>query len=419
MGQNPFLYRGPEDGRLPAMARVVTVSLGSSDKAYSYDLLREVGVIEDTVGALEIVVLHTFGTSSALGNAVIADGADVGATGVYESRLDGQHLSLRRDGAVFVDAETNSTWNILGAAIDGPLRGRFLTPIVHGDHFWFSWAAFKPETVLFSPDAKQADRENLRQGRSHRMPHLFIGIVRKMMKDFSDQVFIVTGGTGNLGRAVAEALWQAGARLVIVDRSAEEKFPTTFPEWMGDDARAFASSTDLTNADAVDDMVERVLQRFGRIDGLINIAGGYRAGTPVHETPIETWDFMLNLNARTLFLASKAVLPHMIAQHSGKIVNIGARVALGGKKDMAAYSVAKTAVLRLTESISDEVKAHGINVNCVLPGTIDTPSNREAMPNANYERWVRPEALADVVLFLASDAARAVHGAAIPVYGLS
>lgn len=235
----------------------------------------------------------------------------------------------------------------------------------------------------------------------------------------TDQVFIVTGSTGNLGRVVARALRQAGARLVLVDLADEERFAGVFPEWVGDDTSWFAASTDLTDESAVDALVERALERFGRIDGLINVAGGYRAGTPVHETPLQTWDFMLNLNARTVFLLSRAVLPHMIAQSSGKIVNIGARVALGGKKDMAAYSVAKTAVVRLTESMSEEVKAHGINVNCVLPGTIDTPPNREAMSNADYGRWVKPEALADVILFLASDAARAVHGAAIPVYGLS
>jgi NAD(P)-dependent dehydrogenase (short-subunit alcohol dehydrogenase family) len=112
-------------------------------------------------------------------------------------------------------------------------------------------------------------------------------------------------------------------------------------------------------------------------------------------------------------------VPHMLAQGYGKIVNVGARAALGGGKNMGAYSVSKTAVVRLTETLSDELKGSGINVNCVLPGTIDTPANREAMPRADFSRWVPPDALADVIVFLASDAARAVHGAAVPVYGLS
>jgi NAD(P)-dependent dehydrogenase (short-subunit alcohol dehydrogenase family) len=164
-------------------------------------------------------------------------------------------------------------------------------------------------------------------------------------------------------------------------------------------------------------MVEGALRRFGRIDVLVNAAGGYRAGTPVHDTPLETWEFLLSLNARTAFITSSAVVPAMLEQGSGKIVNVAARAALKGGAKSAAYSASKSAVLRLTESLSAELKGSGINANCVLPGTIDTPQNREAMPNADTSRWVAPEALADVILFLASDAARAVHGAAVPVYG--
>ncbi len=239
------------------------------------------------------------------------------------------------------------------------------------------------------------------------------------MSDLADKVFLVTGATGNLGRVVAKTLQQQGARLSLADRSAEKRFESTFPEMVGSPACYFAHATDLTDPDAVAHLVEHTLQQFGRIDGLINVVGGYRAGTPVHETPVETWDFLMNLNARTVFLTCRAVVPQMIAQGSGKIVNVGARAALAGRKNMGAYSAAKTAVVRLTESIAAEVKRYGINTNCVLPGTIDTPPNREAMPNADYSRWVQPEALADVILFLVSDAARAIHGAAIPVYGLS
>jgi NAD(P)-dependent dehydrogenase (short-subunit alcohol dehydrogenase family) len=126
---------------------------------------------------------------------------------------------------------------------------------------------------------------------------------------------------------------------------------------------------------------------------------------------------MLNLNARTVFIASSAVIPAMLAQGRGKIISVSSRAALKGGGKSAAYSVSKSAVLRLTESMSAELKGSGINVNCVLPGTIDTPQNREAMPKADTSRWVKPEALADVILFLASDAARAVHGVAVPVYG--
>ncbi|MBN2469935.1 MAG: SDR family oxidoreductase [Anaerolineae bacterium] len=232
-------------------------------------------------------------------------------------------------------------------------------------------------------------------------------------------VFVVTGATGNLGQVVARAFYRAGAKLALVDRTGAERFAETFPEMVGQEACYFAHSTDLLDEQAVDQLVSAVLAHFGQIDGAINIVGGYQAGDPVHETELETLEFMFNLNARTVFLVSRAVLPHMIARGQGKIVSIGARVALQGGKNSGAYSVGKTAVVRLTESMAAEVKAHGINVNAVLPGTIDTPQNREAMPDADFDRWVKPEALADVILFLASDAARAVHGAAVPVYGLS
>jgi NAD(P)-dependent dehydrogenase (short-subunit alcohol dehydrogenase family) len=128
---------------------------------------------------------------------------------------------------------------------------------------------------------------------------------------------------------------------------------------------------------------------------------------------------MLNLNARTALVLSRAVVPHLLEQGSGKIVHVAARAALKGGANSAAYSVSKSAIMRLVESMAAELRHKNINVNCVLPGTIDTPQNRQDMPNADHSRWVPPEAIADVMLFLASDAARAVHGAAVPVYGRS
>ncbi|MFB0537280.1 MAG: SDR family NAD(P)-dependent oxidoreductase [Anaerolineae bacterium] len=238
------------------------------------------------------------------------------------------------------------------------------------------------------------------------------------MFDFSDRVVIVTGAAGNLGSAVARAFQAAGAKLVLVDRAAD-RLPRLFPDLTESPNHFLATSVDLSSADAVGTMVDETVKRFGRVDVLANTVGGFRGGTPVHETPFETWDFMLNLNARTVFIASRAVIPHMLKQGSGRIVNVAARAALKGGAKMAAYSASKSAVVRLTESMAAELKRDGINVNCVLPGTIDTPQNRQAMPNADHSRWVKPEAIADVILFLASDASRAVHGAAVPVYGKS
>ena len=236
------------------------------------------------------------------------------------------------------------------------------------------------------------------------------------MFDFSDRVVMVTGAAGNLGRAVARAFQAAGAKLVLVDRAADRLQPL-FPDLVDSPNYFLVTSVDMTDADAVETMTDEAVKRFGRVDVLVNTVGGFRAGTPVHETPFEAWDFLLNLNTRTVFTASRAIIPHMLRQGSGRIVNVAARVALKGGAKMAAYSVSKSGVVRLTESMAAELKQDGINVNCVLPGTIDTPQNRKAMPKADHSRWVKPEAIANVILFLASDAARAVQGTAIPVYG--
>ena len=152
IGNTPFMFRGPMDDRLPAMARVISVSLETVDVAYPLSILAERGIIHDVQAGHSLVVFHTTGTNSALGAARIAEGADVGATGVFESSIAGKTLTFHRTGNDIIDRETQSTWNILGHAIKGQLKGQRLTPIIHGDHFWFSWAAFKPNTVLYRAD---------------------------------------------------------------------------------------------------------------------------------------------------------------------------------------------------------------------------------------------------------------------------
>jgi NAD(P)-dependent dehydrogenase (short-subunit alcohol dehydrogenase family) len=238
------------------------------------------------------------------------------------------------------------------------------------------------------------------------------------MFDFSERVVIVTGAGGNLGSAVARAFYAAGARLVLVERNAD-RLHDAFPESASSPDRFLIASADLSDPASVRRMVEAAIARFGQVDIAANTVGGYRAGTPVQETPLDTWDFMLNLNARTAFVLSQVVIPPMLGRKYGKIVHVSARAALEGTAKHSAYSISKSAVIRLTESLGAELRHQGINVNCVLPGTIDTPQNRQEMPNADTSRWVPPEAIADVILFLASDAARAINGAAIPVYGRS
>ncbi len=222
------------------------------------------------------------------------------------------------------------------------------------------------------------------------------------MNDFNGKRVVVTGAAGVLGRAVADAFHAAHADVTGID------IVETKP--------AYRSIV----ADLIDpDDARRAADDIGHIDILANIAGGFTMGESVAETTDETWDFMFNLNARTVLNMVRAVVPGMRDRGAGKIVNIGARAALRGTGAMGAYCASKSVVLRLTESLSDELKASGINVNCILPSIIDTPRNREDMPKENFSNWVTPDEIAGVVMFLASDAARAIHGASIPVEGLS
>ncbi len=234
------------------------------------------------------------------------------------------------------------------------------------------------------------------------------------MFDFTGKVALVTGAAGSLGQAAAQAFAQAGGKLAVADLAADR-----LEQLYGEAEGHLVVTVNLTDERSVQDMVSQIVERFGQIDVLANIAGGFQMGPALQDTPVETWEFMMNLNARSVFLTSRAVLPHMIARQRGHIVNVAARAAVQPKGRMAPYCASKAAVLTFTESLAAEHKGDDINVNCILPGTIDTPANRAAMPDADFDSWVPPSALADVILFLASDAARAVNGAAIPVYGRS
>jgi NAD(P)-dependent dehydrogenase (short-subunit alcohol dehydrogenase family) len=215
---------------------------------------------------------------------------------------------------------------------------------------------------------------------------------------------------------VARRLLAAGARLALPDRQPE-RLPATFPELRSAPNRVFSEACEVTDAVSVEAFVRAAEGRFGPPDFLVNVAGGFRFAT-VRETSVETWDEMMRLNARAPFLLCRAALPGMLARGGGAIVTVASRAALAGDAGVAAYAASKAAALRLTESLAAEVKAHGVRVNCVLPGTLDTPANRAAMPDADRRLWVELDAVADVILFLLSPLSRAIHGAAIPVYGL-
>jgi len=232
---------------------------------------------------------------------------------------------------------------------------------------------------------------------------------------FAKQTVLVTGAAGNLGQAVAEAFFERGASLVLLGRRREELTKV----YGSANAQRLLAPGDVLDQAEVEAAVAFAIERFERIDVLCNIAGGFRMGAPVHETTDEMWQSMLDVNARSVITMARAVLPRMLAAGSGKIVNVAAMAALKGGAGMGAYAASKSATIRVTETMAAELRDKGINVNCVMPSIIDTPQNRAAMPDADPRRWVAPAALAEVILFLASDAARAIHGAAIPVVGLS
>lgn len=232
--------------------------------------------------------------------------------------------------------------------------------------------------------------------------------------NMQDKVVLITGATGHLGHAVVQAFSERGARLVLLGRSLDS-LRSSFGE--PGESRFFVAA-DLTQAEPTVQAVQTAIAHFARIDVLCHLTGGFRMGETVHETSAETWDFLLDINPRTLVNIARAVVPHMLAAGRGKIITIGATAGQRGAVRMGAYCASKASVIRLTEAMSTELKPSGINVNCVLPSIIDTPENRQAMPHADPVQWVAPAALADVIAFLASDAARAIHGVALPVTGL-
>ena len=200
------------------------------------------------------------------------------------------------------------------------------------------------------------------------------------MPDLSERVILITGAAGTLGQAAAAACRAAGAEVVLLDRD-ESRAQQAAADI--DANHCTGCGVDLTDPDAVEGVIGRIVGEFGRIDGLANVAGGFRMGPPLHETSDADWDFMLDLNLRTVFNTCRAVIPRMLAGAHGRIVNIAARAADAPKARMAPYNISKAGVITLTESLAAEHRDDGITVNCILPGTIDTPANRADMPDAD------------------------------------
>lgn len=215
---------------------------------------------------------------------------------------------------------------------------------------------------------------------------------------------LITGASGGLGTAVCRAFEDAGKSVIGVARSWPEAVPF----------RTIAA--DLTTAEGCDAMVAEALER-GPIEALVHILGGFGGGQPISETSDKTWDGMMTLNLRAAFCAMRAVLKPMTTAKYGRIVAVGSRAAVEAMPNFAAYSVAKAGLVALVKNVAAEGRDLGITANVVLPSTIDTPANRQAMPKSDFSRWVAPEAIAKTLVWLASKEAGDVSGALIPIYG--
>jgi NAD(P)-dependent dehydrogenase (short-subunit alcohol dehydrogenase family) len=236
-----------------------------------------------------------------------------------------------------------------------------------------------------------------------------------MKYDYTNKIVLLTGGTGALGRAITAAFIASDAKVVssyVIDREIEQ---------LKKESKAVVEliKTDVTKEEEIEKLVLSVISKYGRIDVLVNVVGGYLGGKSVSELDEKEWDLMMTVNLKSAFLISKHVIPQMVSSKYGKIMHVSSRTGLKSSGYDSAYAASKSGLIRLVESLSEEVKDSNINVNCIMPSTIDTEANRRAMPTADHSKWVKLQDLANVVLFLCSDEANVITGAAIPTYGVA
>jgi NAD(P)-dependent dehydrogenase (short-subunit alcohol dehydrogenase family) len=235
--------------------------------------------------------------------------------------------------------------------------------------------------------------------------------------NFHDKIVLVTGGTGGLGREVTMAFLEAGASVVVTYQLPEEFAAVVSAAQRIGAAPPTGVQVDVTDAQAIEKFIADIVANRGRLDILVNTVGGYAGGTSLWEVDSRTYDKMLQLNLKAGFVIARAVVPQMIKQDRGWIVNIASKAAFDHAAGGSIYAASKAAALALMDSLAADAKPYNINVNSVLPSIIDTAANRKAMPDADYSKWPKPWEIARVILFLCSEDARVIHGAAIPVYG--
>jgi NAD(P)-dependent dehydrogenase (short-subunit alcohol dehydrogenase family) len=240
-------------------------------------------------------------------------------------------------------------------------------------------------------------------------------ITMSVVYNFSNKVVLITGGTGALGRALVKKFITSGATTISSYRDEEEaeKLKST-------NNKVELVNLDITKEEQILKMISILVTKFGKIDILVNVIGGYLGGKNITELGENDWDTMMNLNLKSAFLISKHVIPNMKSSgNGGKLVHISSRTGIKSDGYDSAYAASKAGLIRLVESMSQEFKGYDINVNCILPSIIDTEANRRAMPKADFSKWLLTEDLAKVVFFLCSSDSKVINGAAIPTYGLS
>ncbi len=238
--------------------------------------------------------------------------------------------------------------------------------------------------------------------------------------DFTGRVVLIPGGLGPVGLGVTPAFLAAGATVVTVGEGERTSELANVREQVGEAAaRVSYRRANVLDEREVESLISGVIDDHHHLDILVNLVGGWMAGQPVTGLELSTWQRMLDLNATSAFLLAKHAARPMAQQHWGRIIHVSSRGARVGRRNAAAYAVSKNAVLALTEIQAEELRDANITVNAILPSIVDTPSNRASMPNADVSRWPKAEEVARVLLFLASDDAKLISGASIPVYGLA
>ena len=237
-----------------------------------------------------------------------------------------------------------------------------------------------------------------------------------MSPKFEGKVVLVAGGTGGLGRAVTLAFLEEGAKVVATYREREELDALKIAAGVNM-AQLDGFTVDVTDEAAVRQLIEKIVGKYRRLDAMVNTVGGYAGGTKLWELETKVFEQMLALNLRSGYALSRAAVRAMLKEGHGAIVNIASKAAVDHAGGAAAYAASKSAAVALLDSLAEDLKGSGVRVNTILPSIIDTEANRKAMPKADFTKWPKPEEIARVILFLCSDDARVIHGAAIPVYG--